>query len=238
VDAEETQVTDSNRLFLDMFSDRARIAHYSEGPRRFTPGFDAMHRMTGILLGERAPTNAHVLVLGAGGGLELKALAEAQPGWRFTGVDPAGPMLDLARAALGTDAGRADLVEGYIDTAPAGPFDAATCLLTLHFLDRDERVRTLREMHRRLKPGAPLVVAHSSFPQDEPARTRWLGRYAAYAVASGADPAQTEQARAAVSASLALLTPQQDEECLHLAGFRDIEMFYAAFTWRGWVATA
>lgn len=229
---------DSNRMFLDMFSDPERIAHYADGPRRFTPGLDAVHRMTAILLAERAPADAHVLVLGAGGGLELAALAHAHAGWRFTGVDPAGPMLDLARRALGDDADRADLVEGYIDDAPDGPFDAATCLLTLHFLDRNERVRTLREMHRRMAPGAPLVVVHSSFPQEEPARARWLTRYAAYAVASGADPDQTEQARQAVAASLALLTPEEDAACLRDAGFDEVELFYAAFTWRGWVARA
>jgi tRNA (cmo5U34)-methyltransferase len=177
-------------------------------------------------------------VLGAGGGLELKALAEAQPGWRFTGVDPAGPMLDLARTAMGAEAGRVDLVEGYIDAAPDGPFDAATCLLTLHFLDRAERVRTLHEMRRRMKPGAPLVVVHSSFPQEEPDRARWLMRYAAFAVASGADPQQAEQARAAVAASLAILSPGEDEACLREAGFGDVETFYTAFTWRGWVASA
>lgn len=229
-------MADGNQAFLEMFLDRERVARYAEGPPRFMPGMEAVHRMTAILLSEHAPANAHVLVLGAGGGLELKALAEVQPGWRFTGVDPAGPMLDLAREAMGPDAGRADLVQGYIEDAPPGPFDAATCLLTLHFLGREDRVRTLEEMRWRMKPGAPLVVAHSSFPQEEPARGRWLSRYAAYAVASGADPAQVEQARAAVSASLVLLTPQGDEECLRAAGFSDVEMFYAAFTWRGWTA--
>lgn len=137
-------------------------------------------------------------------------------------------MLDLARETMGADADRAELVEGYINAAPTGPFDAATCLLTLHFLEREERVRTLREMHRRMKSGAPLVEVHSSFPRDEPARTRWLDRYAAYAVAFGADPVQTEQARAAVGASLALLTPEEDEACLRNAGFGSVELFYAA----------
>lgn len=235
---EENPMPDSNRMFLDMFSDPERIAHYADGPRRFTPGLDAVHRMTAILLAEHAPADAHVLVLGAGGGLELAALAQAQDSWRFTGVDPAGPMLDLARHALGDRADRADLVEGYIDDAPVGPFDAATCLLTLHFLNRDERVRTLCEMQRRMKTGAPLVVVHSSFPQEEPARARWLERYAAYAVASGVDPVQAEQAHRAVAASLALLTPDDDAACLRDAGFDEVELFYAAFTWRGWVARA
>ncbi|MEJ2410320.1 MAG: class I SAM-dependent methyltransferase [Novosphingobium sp.] len=231
-------MADSNQMFLDMFSDPEAIARYSEGPPRFTPGFEALHRMTAILLAEHAPDDAHVLVLGAGGGLELKALAQAQPGWQFTGVDPAGPMLDLARRTMGDSADRAHLVEGYIDDAPAGPFDAAACLLTLHFLGYEERVRTLEEMRRRMKPGAPLVVAHASFPQDEPARARWLSRYAAYAVASGVAPDQVEQARAAVSASLALLSPEMEEACLIEGGFHEVEQFYAAFTWRGWIARA
>ncbi len=61
---------DSNRMFLDMFSDRVRIAHYADGPRRFTPGLDSVHRTTAILLAEHTPADAHVLVLGAGGGLD------------------------------------------------------------------------------------------------------------------------------------------------------------------------
>lgn len=229
-------MTDSNRVFLDMFSDPERISAYVEGPRRFVPGLDALHRMTALLLAEHAGPDAHVLVLGAGGGLELKALAQAQPGWRFTGVDPAGPMLDLARDTLGEDAARAELIEGYIEAAPAGPFDAATCLLTLHFLAQDERVRTLEQMRARMVPGAPLVVAHCSFPQDEPARSRWLSRYRRYAITSGADPEQAEQAHAAVSASLAMLTPDDDAACLREAGFTEVELFYAALTWHGWIA--
>jgi tRNA (cmo5U34)-methyltransferase len=59
---------DNSRMFLDMFSNRERIAHYADGPWRFTSGIDAVHRMTALLLTEHALADAHVLVLGAGGG--------------------------------------------------------------------------------------------------------------------------------------------------------------------------
>jgi tRNA (cmo5U34)-methyltransferase len=147
-------------------------------------------------------------------------------------------MLKLAAQTLGPAHARVQLQQGYIDDAPEGPFDAATCLLTLHFLDIDERRRTAREIHRRLKPGAPFVAAHSSFPQAGTDRGRWLSRYAAYAIASGADPDKANNARAAVDANLSLLSPEQDARVLSEAGFRDVEMFYAAFTWRGWVGYA
>ncbi|MET7248139.1 class I SAM-dependent methyltransferase [Methylobacterium sp. EM32] len=223
--------------FVAAFSDPEAAARYADGPRRFVPGFEALHRMTGILLAEHAPADARVLVLGAGGGLELRALAEAHPGWTFVGVDPARAMLREAERTLGPLRDRVTLVEGTIDDAPDGPFDAATCLLTLHFLDAPAREDTVRAIHRRLKPGAPFVAAHGSFPQDG-RRSRWIARYEAYAVASGADRDQAAKARSAVEAHLHTLAPEADAAVLRAGGFRDVETFFAAFTWRGWIGRA
>lgn len=224
--------------FLKSFSDAKAVANYHDGPARFLPGLEALHTMTSILLAEKAPENARVLVLGAGGGMEMKALALAHPGWSFVGVDPALPMLDLAERTLGPLMNRVELRHGYIDDAPEGPFDAATCLLTLHFLDAQTRRQTLSAIHKRLKPGAPFVAAHSSFPQDATSRPTWLLRYAAFAVASGIDPQQAANAREAVSANLNLFTPEEEETFLRDSGFADPDLFYAAFTWRGWIAHA
>ncbi|HST57632.1 MAG TPA: methyltransferase, partial [Longimicrobium sp.] len=217
-------------------SDPETVARYAEGPVRQVPGFHGLQRMAGLLIAERVRDDARVLVVGAGGGLELKAFADAQPGWRFCGVDPSAEMLALAERTLGPLASLADLHPGYVDTAPAGPFDAATCLLTLHFLSEDERRHTLAEVHRRLKPGAPFVVAHHSFPQQDGEKARWLARYAAFAVASGIPAANAESAITAIGQRLPLLSPEQDEAMLRDAGFAGVELFYAGFTFRGWVA--
>lgn len=197
------------------------------------PGFRDLQKMTGILLAERTPDNGRVLVLGAGGGLELKAFADAQPGWTFCGIDPSAEMLDLARQTLGPIASRVDFHEGYIDSAPIGPFDAATCLLTLHFIPEDERRRTLTAVHRRLKPGAPFVVAHHSFPQAGGAKAKWLARYAAFA---GVPAANVDSSIAVMGERLPVLSPEQDEALMREAGFSDVALFYAGFTFRGWVA--
>lgn len=225
-------------MLLDSFSDPQAVARYAEGPPRFVPGYNSMQCMATLLLAERVPEDARVLVLGAGGGLELKAFAQAQPGWTFDGVDPAAEMLKLAERTLGPLASRARLHQGYIDDAPEGPFDAATCLLTLHFVALEERRRTAVEVHRRLKPGAPFVVAHFSVPQGEGERALWLSRYAAFLAASGVEPGKATNARAAVDTHLNILTPEQDEAILHEAGFSNVSLFYAGFTFRGWVAYA
>ena len=54
----------------------------------------------------------------------------------------------------------------------------------------------------------------------------------------GAEPTDIANARAAVSASLNSFAPEQDEAILREAGFADVELFYAAFTFRGWAARA
>ena len=224
--------------FLDAFSDPEHAARYRDGPPKFVPGFFDLHRMAGVLIRERAPADAHVLVHGAGGGLELRSFATENPDWTFVGVDPALPMLQQAESLLGADAHRAQLHHGYIDTAPPGPFDAATSLLTLHFLDADERRRTVSEILRRLKPGAPFVVAHSSFPQEAAGRDIWLTRYAAFATASGAEPAMAERARESVAAVKTMFDPETDARILREAGLLQVTAFYAAFTWCGWVGHA
>ena len=230
--------TDGAQTFLRAFSDPDVVARFTDGPRRFVPGLDGLHRMTGVLLAERAPDHAKVLVLGAGGGLELSALAEAHPSWSFVGVDPSPLMLRLAERTLGSDMSRVELVEGYIHHAPAGPFDAATCLLTLHFLSAAERLRTVRAIHDRLRPGAPFVAAHGCLPQQPAQRALWLDRYAGYAVASGTDPGQARTMRATVDASVNMLSPAEDETLLRDGGFRDASLFYTAFTWHGWIGHA
>lgn len=222
----------------DVFADPDAVAKYAEGPPRLVPGFADLQRMTRLLLAERAPANARVLAVGAGGGLELKVFAENHPEWQFDGVDPSAEMLKLAEATLGPLMSRVRLHQGYIDVAPEGPFDAASCLLTLHFVAPEERLRTVREIRRRLKPGAPLVVAHLSVPQSEAERALWLSRYVSFAISSGVDPANAANARTAIAAQLPILSPEQDEAILRDAGFSDVSLFYAGFTFRGWVGYA
>lgn len=224
--------------FIQAFSDPQKVAVYVEGPPRFVPGLADLHKMAAILLQEKIPDAARILVLGAGGGMEMTALARSNPAWRFDGIDPSAAMLAQAHRTMGDLAERAVLHQGLIDDAPLGPYDAGICLLTLHFLEADERRRTLMEIHRRLRPGAPFVVAHCSFPQQQPDRDLWLSRYAAFAVVSGVDREVAEGARTTVAAMLSVLSPEQDEALMAEAGFRKITPFYAAFSWRGWVATA
>jgi tRNA (cmo5U34)-methyltransferase len=219
---------------MSHFNDPAAVAAYADNARRMVPGLDVLHRLCLQMLSETAPVDARVLVLGAGGGMELAVLAAAQPGWHFAGVDPSAPMLDLARDVLGGHAARVDWVTGTIDAAPPGPFHAAICLLTLHFLPAPDRLATLRGLHARLMPGAPLVVAHHAVPRA--GRDRMLARFGEQGAAPGVDRQAARANGQRLGDHLPILDPEEDEDLLRQAGFADIDPFFAALTIRAWVA--
>ncbi len=223
---------------MSSFTDPKAIAGYAENAIRRVPGLTDIHRMAALLLAERTPANGRILVVGAGGGMELRSFAQSFPDWQFDGVDPSAEMLELAKANLGSFASRVQLHHGHIEAAPMGPFDSASCLLTFHFTTEVERLKMLSEIHARLKPGGAFVAVHYSISQDRVERNLWLSRCAAFAAASGIDPEQAKASVMAIGEQLPILAPEQDQELMQRAGFSNINTFYMGLAFRGWVAYA
>ena len=221
------------------FADPDFAARYVEGPPRFVPGHRDMLRLATMLLAEDTPRNAQVLVIGAGGGIELRHFAVAQDSWRFTGVDPSAQMLAVARSTLGELASRCDLIEGTIDAAPARPFDAATCLLTLHMIPDDgSKLATLQAIRARLRPGAPFVIVDHCLDRADPHFERKLDRYARFALQSGAPPEDVVRACEGIRQSVPMIGSDREAALLAEAGFGKIEIFFAGLSWTGWSARA
>lgn len=223
----------------DHFADTEFVARYAEGPPKFLPGYVFMQQMAAQLLAEGVRDNGEVLVLGAGGGLELAVFAQHAPTWRFTAVDPSAEMLRAAQARLGPREACVRWVTGLIDEAPAGPFDGASCLLTLHFVPDDgAKLETLQAIRARLHPGAPFVVVDQCLDAAAPDFDLWLDRYARFALDSGAEPQLVTEAAGRIRRELNSVSPAREEALLAEAGFSEIALFFAGLSWRGWTARA
>ncbi|MBO6636645.1 MAG: class I SAM-dependent methyltransferase [Roseitalea sp.] len=227
-------------MVVEHFLDQEFVRKYVEkGPACFVPGFEALHRMTAILLAEHVPADGRLLLLGAGGGHELTRLASHQAGWRFCAVDPSEQMIGAARYRMDQqgDAERVDWVCGLIDDAPAGPFDGATCLLTLHFVPDDGgKLETLRSIRQRLQPGAPFVLVDLCTDRAAPGFDRAVHRYGQYAALTGAEPDDVEQTTGRIrQGHLNSVPPERNLDLFREAGFESIELFYAGLSWRGWI---
>lgn len=112
--------------------------------------------------------DAQILCVGVGTGAELAQLAQKNPAWRFTAVEPSGLMLDVCRKRAETEgfASRCYFHEGYLDSLSATePHDAATCFLVSQFiLDQQARSGFFREISRKLKSGG--ILASSDLASD------------------------------------------------------------------------
>lgn len=228
-------MTDTSNM-AELFKDAEHARTYAERPRKIIPGFDGLHRIMAQLIAEASPSET--LVVGGGGGLELRTLIDALPDSRFCAVDPSAEMIAQGRVYL-EDPASVDWVEGYVFEAPDRQFDAATCLLTLHFVEDDgAKLETLKAIHSRLKPGAPFVIAHLSIDKTDPASDQRFDRYLKFASDSDMDPVVLKEAHNRVRNQLNCVGPARDEALLKEAGFNGIEMVFRGFYWSGWVAYA
>jgi len=220
--------------------DPALSDNYERAPRWFVPGYDASHAMAAVLLRDRKGEHGRILVVGAGGGVELSVFARECQGWTFTGVDPSVEMLRQAKVKLETVGAldRVSWVQGTVENSPRGPFDAATAFLALNFVPDDGRLATLQEIHARLKPGGSFLMINGCSDKNSARFQDDLRVYAAFARRNGAPEDVVQRAVRMQRESLSYVRPEREVALLAEAGFGDVRLFYTGFWVFGWIARA
>ena len=110
-------------------------------------------------------------VLDIGCGTGAVAIRAALKGAHVVGIDINPQMLEIAdRQVRKMDlSGRVELREqgvAELSDGPSAQYDAAVCSLVFSELTGDERVYTLHELRRLLKPGGMLLVASEIIPSQ------------------------------------------------------------------------
>jgi tRNA (cmo5U34)-methyltransferase len=203
------------------------VSEYEQTVRRVNVGYDLLFTLTHSFLRALHRPNLELLVVGAGGGAEIESLLSANPDWRLTGVDPSADMLALARAKaehLGV-LDRVTLVRGTVDELPDdGRFDAAVCLFVLHFLPDEAKLATLRGIHRRLRPRAPLLVACGArIVEDAGLRDDYLGAWQQFGELMGMPADRMTAIIEKLLPQQASSSPEEDYvRLMHEAGFEQV----------------
>jgi tRNA (cmo5U34)-methyltransferase len=92
-------------------------AGYDQRIRNTFPFYETIHPTMNAMLRGLVRSDGQLLIVGAGTGAEILEFGKTNPDWRFLGVDPAQPMLDLAKEKIEA-AGlseRAAFFKGYVD---------------------------------------------------------------------------------------------------------------------------
>lgn len=145
---------------MTIFPDSAAESYDEKCPVR-VPGYESSRELAASLARTIIPDDAEILVSGCGTGSDLMALAEANPSWRFTAVEPSSGMMAKAEERV-EEAGwreRVNFINARMEDAPRGLHSAALSFLVCHFIKGDEaKKRYLRALSDRLKAGAPLLM--------------------------------------------------------------------------------
>lgn len=222
--------------------DKEMATEYDKGVRRTLPTYDSMYKLVQAYLRSNTTQQESVLIVGAGGGTELATLGPANPGWTFTAVDPAPPMLDFARMKAQdleiTD--RVEFIEGTVDDVEEGAlFGAATCMLVLHFIaDMDEKLKLLKKVRLHLPLGAPFVMATMYGDPNDPAFDELFALWKAYWIDTTKLTLEEVDEMEEAVRMLSFIPEVDIVGLLSEAGFGRVAKFFTTNMFGGWICQA
>ncbi|GGF68682.1 methyltransferase [Paenibacillus albidus] len=205
------------------------------------PGYPLLYNMLDRLLSVHleAHHTANILIVGAGGGQELVTLG-AHESWSFTGIDPSKAMLEIARnrmAAAGLGA-RVTLHQCDLHNLAYGnPYDAATCMLVLHFLKgKEQKLQLLREIASRMQAGAPFFAAAIQGDIRTEAWSLQMKAWKTHMLDNGITLEGWDQFDSSIGVTSHPIPADEIEALLLEAGFTGVNRYFTSYLIEGWFA--
>ena len=225
--------TDIQKRFED-------AAKYDGMMGKVFPGYEQLPVVILSYLRRCVGQTAHLLDAGCGTGATLAAFATHQTDWSFVGVDPAEPMLEIARdkiSAKGVEQ-RVMFFQGTVDTLPDEPrFDAATCILVEHLQpDNGAKLHLLKSIHRRIVPGGWFVLfgLHGDLSTENAQNN--LEAWLEFVSLQGLPETARDNVRHRATVEDSLISEERIQELLREAGFVNIKRIYQLQLLGGWLA--
>lgn len=223
--------------------DNERSGKYDYWIRATIPGYEALHDMAMFFIRsgmDDPPKAPRLLIAGSGTGMEISYFAQKNPEWSFTGVDPSTDMNAVAESRL-RELGlsqRARLHTSFVHELPeTGLYDAATLILVMHFLPDDgSKLAILESISERLKPGTPFVLADLHADKNSRKFPRFISAWKARQRTTGISGEDLEKMFADLHTNIHFVPEERVLALLKEAGFGEIDRFYNAMLFGGWVA--
>ena len=204
------------------------------------PFYETIHPTMNAMLRGLVRSDGQLLIVGAGTGAEILEFGKTNPDWRFLGVDPAQPMLDLAKEKIET-AGlseRAAFFKGHVDDLPTGTlYDGATLGMVMHFVaDDGAKLKLLRAIASHLNPGAPLVLMDAYGDLTTAESQLLLAAWKHQQNLAGLKWEQVESGMKERMQGIHFVSGTRIEQLLTEAEFDRVQQFFQIFMLGGWIA--
>jgi tRNA (cmo5U34)-methyltransferase len=220
--------------------DEKRANVYEAKIRRIVPGYEVMHDLSLNFLHNYLPTQAHILVSGAGTGQEVLSYSQANPTWQITGVDPTEKMLSVAIERVNEKdlSDRIHLTQGQVKDLPHTPcFDAATSILVMQFIPDDgSKKEYLTEISSRLKPGAKFIIIDLVGDKTTHEFKMFISTWEARQLLKEEDKEEVKKDFEHIQQDLQFITENRMNDLLQEVSFKEIHKFFQSYLFSGWIA--
>ncbi|WP_404343348.1 class I SAM-dependent methyltransferase [Pseudoalteromonas mariniglutinosa] len=217
---------------MPTFTDE-QATHYDSRITRLVPGYELLHQLTNVQLQTTLADGAHILVVGAGTGKEVLALAKLNPTWQFTAQDTSSDMLNIAQAQF-AEHGISERV--HVHFGPLAKLtqsaDAALCLLVMQFVaDNGDKKQLLKDIKALLKKSAALYLADLMRPETTFERDAQIALCAQLGLAE----AGQNYMRHNLENEFYPLDRMRFSELLNECGFAQPKLYFKALGFSGYV---
>ncbi|NDJ20539.1 methyltransferase domain-containing protein [Nostoc sp. B(2019)] len=204
------------------------------------PGYEVMHTFVLACLRSCLSETANLLIVGAGGGMELIRLGQSNPQWQFLGVDPSEKMLAIAQQKITQHqlSQRIKIIQGYVQDLPNDlVYDAATSILVMHFIpDDNAKLTFLQSIAQRLKTSAPFILVDVFGTKGSTELEQTIATLQAYWKETGLSEDKQKQLLENFNSRVYPLSEAKILELLQQAGFSRVIRFYTGLWVGGWMA--
>lgn len=214
---------------------------YDSMARIALPGYEAMHAMALSCLRAYLPVTANLLVVGAGTGMELVRFGKANLQWQMLGVDPSANMLAIAQEKIEQQglSERIKLFPGYTQDLPTSAlYDAATCILVMHFVPDDgSKLALLQSIAQRLHPSAVFILVDVFGEKGSHELNQMISIITAFWEDMGMPQEKRMELLETFNESVYPISETRVRELLQQAGLGNVMRFYTGLWVGGWIAT-
>ncbi len=215
------------------------VVTYDQTISKKIAGYSLLYDLTRYFLlvdFQQTTVKKEMLVIGAGGGQELVTFAPINPQLHFTAIDSSKPMLERAQQrAMEYKSQIEYALTSWKDYQVNTTYDAASCLLVLHFIkDYEEKRQFLKKIADSLQSGAKLYFA-TMYKEDEPSMSYQLAAWKGYMLHHQISEDHATQFEQSFDGHYHLIKEEELLTLLQSCGFTSISRYFHSFLLAGYI---
>lgn len=200
-------------------------AEYDEEIKRTLPYYEAFYRQA-VEIVQASQEGALVwLDVGCGTGKMAEQAFEKMKLKRFVCLDSSAEMIQMARARV-TDPCVEFVVADVCGLQYNDEFDVVTAIQVNHYLQKEERVKSLQKCWKALKTGGVLISFENFAPNSRFLQQLYLQRWKTYQLQRGKDAEECERHAARYGKAYFPVTLSEQLDTMKSCGFREAELLW------------